>query len=304
MDKKRRMYMLKKIKRDKAYYIMFLPIVVFLILFNYLPMIGLINSLYEYNQFNREFIGFANFIDLFSGIRSTSFWRAFTNTITISITNLIIGTLLSVIVALLLNELLWLRFKKLTQTILYLPHFLSWVVAASIFMIILSPINGFVNNIRGAFGGEPIYYLAEEKWWQPVFYILYRWKETGWGTIIYLAALSGINPTLYEADEIDGANRWHQTWYITIPSITTTIMIVFILSLGRIMYIFESVFTMYNPNVFNVSDVLQTFAYRVGIQNAEYGMGTAISFIASIIGFVLVLSTNKVNKKIRGSGLL
>jgi putative aldouronate transport system permease protein len=304
MNKTHRMYLIKKIKKDKPFYIMFLPVIIFLIIFNYLPMVGLVNSLYEFTQFKREFIGLANFQDLFFGVRSTGFWRAFVNTITISLTNLVLGTILSVIIALLLNELIILRFKKFTQTVLYLPHFLSWIVAASIFTIIFSPVNGLVNNIGGVFGQEPIYYLAEEKWWQPIFYLLYRWKETGWGTIIYLAALSGINPELYEAAIIDGANRWQQTLHITIPSLTTTILIVFILHLGRVMYIFESVFALQNPNVFAVSDVLQTFAFRIGIENSEYGMGTAISFCASIIGLVFVLITNKINKKFRGSSLL
>ena len=296
--------LISKIKKDKPYYIMFLPVVIFLVIFNYLPMVGLINALYEFTPFKRKYIGVENFMDLFTGIRANSFWRAFRNTLTISITNLVLATVLSVIVALLLNELVSQRFKKVTQTILYLPHFLSWVVAASIFTIIFSPVDGLVNNVRGVFGFEPIYYLAEEEWWQPIYYILNRWKETGWGTIIYLAAISGINPELYEASTIDGANRWQQARHITLPAITTTIMIVFILNLGRIMNIFQSVYALQNPNVLAVADVLQTFAFRIGIQQADYGMGTAISFIASIVGFTLVLITNKINKKIRGESLL
>lgn len=302
--KKSRAMLISKIKKDRLYYVMFLPVVVFLLIFNYLPMVGLINALYKFTPFKRTYIGVENFMDLFTGLRSTNFWRAFRNTLTISLTNLVLATILSVIVALLLNELVSQRFKKVTQTILYLPHFLSWVVAASIFMIILSPNDGFVNNVRGLFGFKPIYFLAEEKWWQPVYYVLNRWKETGWGTIIYLAAISGINPELYEASTIDGANRWQQARHITLPAISTTIMIVFILNLGRIMNIFQSVFALQNPNVLPVSEVLQTFAYRIGIQQANYGMGTAISFIASIVGLAFVLVTNKINKKLRGESLL
>jgi putative aldouronate transport system permease protein len=302
--KKSRAMVLRKIRKDKAYYLMFVPIIVFLLLFNYLPMVGLINALYKFTPFKRTYIGVENFLDLFTGLRATNFWRAFRNTLTISLTNLVLATILSVIVALLLNELVSQRFKKVTQTILYLPHFLSWVVAASIFMIILSPNDGLVNNARGVFGFNPIYFLAEEKWWQPVYYVLNRWKETGWGTIIYLAAISGINPELYEASTIDGANRWQQARHITVPAISTTIMIVFILNLGRIMNIFQSVFALQNPNVLPVSEVLQTFAYRIGILQANYGMGTAISFIASIVGLTFVLVTNRINKKLRGESLL
>ncbi len=296
--------MLQKIKKDRAFYMMFLPVVVFLLLFNYLPMLGLVNALYKFTPFKKEFIGLENFIDLFTGLRSTSFWRAFTNTLTISITNLVLATVISVVVALLLNELASKHFKKFTQTILYLPHFLSWIVAASVFTIVLSPSNGLINNIRELVGFKSIYFLAEEKWWQPVFYVLNRWKETGWGTIIYLAAISGINPELYEAATIDGANKWQQVRHITIPVLSTTIMIVFILNLGKIMEIFQSVFALQNPNVYAVSEVLQTFAYRIGIDQGQYGLGTSISFTASIVGLTFVLITNKINQKIRGESLL
>jgi putative aldouronate transport system permease protein len=201
-------------------------------------MIGLVYSLFNFTPFKQEFIGFDNFIDLFTGIKSYNFWRAVRNTLTLSIVNLLIATVVSVIVALLLNELIFKKFKSFTQTILYLPHFMSWIVAASIFTIIFSPNQGFINNFRLLLGMEPIYFLAEEWWWTPLYHFITRWKETGWGTIIYLAALSGINPELYEAARIDGANRLQQTFYITLPGISTTIFIVFILNLGRIMNIF------------------------------------------------------------------
>lgn len=297
-------WVLKKIKKDKSYYLMFLPVVIFLLVFNYAPMVGLVNALFNFTPFKHEFIGFDNFIELFTGIRSYSFWRSVGNTLFLSLANLVLGIVFSVVFALLLNEVIFKRFKKFVQTILYLPHFLSWIVAASVFAIILSPQNGLINNIRGLFGEEPIYFLAEKNWWTFWYLFMQRWKETGWGTIIFLAALSGINPELYEAAIIDGAGRWRQTFSITLPAISTIIMTVFILNLGRIMYLFYSVFAMQNPLVFGETDVLQTFAYRVGIEQAHYGMGTAISFFASVVGFILVMITNRINKKIRGTSLL
>lgn len=302
--KKNSRTLLANIKKNKAYYIMFLPVAVFLLTFNYAPMIGLLNGLYEFTPFKRIFIGLDNFIDLFTGVKANYFWRAVRNTLSLSIVNLVIATILSVTVALLLNELKHRKFKSFTQTLLYLPHFMSWIVAASIFTIILSPSNGMVNNIRGLFGLKPIYFLAQESWWVPIYHFVTRWKETGWGTIIYLAALSGVNQELYEASEIDGAGRWKQTLHITIPVISTTILTVFILNLGRVLTIFQSVYALMNDNVWAVADVLQTFAYRTGIQNGQYGMGTAISFFSSVVGLTLVLITNEINKKIRGSSLL
>ncbi len=295
---------MKKLYYYRAYYVMFLPVFIFAILFKYLPMLGVRFAFYKFTPFKQEFVGLANFIDLFTGIKSPSFWRAFGNTLYLSVINLVIATIVSVTVALLLNDLTSRTLRSGIQTVLYLPHFMSWVVVASIFVIILSPSNGFVNNLLGIFGINPIYFLAEDKWWTPVYLFISRWKETGWGTIIYLAALAGVDPQLYEAASIDGAGKWKQTLKITIPSISTTIMTVFILNLGKVMNIFESVFVLGNDKVMDVADVITTFAYRIGIQNADYGMGTAIGLFKSVVGLSLVLITDRINKKIRGSSLL
>jgi putative aldouronate transport system permease protein len=286
------------------YYAMFLPVFLFALVFNYAPMAGVSLAFFKFTPFAIKFIGFDNFIDLFAGIKATHFWRAFGNTLFLSVSNLVLATILSVTVALLLNELVSRRIKGLVQTVLYLPHFMSWVVVASIFTLILSPQNGLVNNFLARLGVQPIYYLAIEKWWTPVYLFINRWKETGWGTIIYLAALSTINPELYEAAEVDGAGKWKQVFLVTLPSLMTTILIVFILNLGKVMNIFESVFVLSNANVLNVGDVLTTFAYRVGVQQGNYGMGTAIDLFKSFIGLILVLITDSVNRKIRGSSVL
>jgi len=293
-----------KIKKDKFYYLMFLPVFVMTIIFNYIPMFGIRYAFYKFTPFKKEFIGLDNFKNIFFGINSQRFWLAFKNTIILSLSNLILGIIASVVLALLLNEVYNKKIRGAIQTIVYLPHFLSWVVTASIFTIILSPQGGFINSILEAMGKEPIYFLTSEKWWRPIFLLIYRWKETGWGTIIYLAAMTSINPQLYEAAEIDGAGRWRQTIYITIPALMPTILVVFVLNLGKVLNIFESVFVLYNSMVHNVADVIGTFTYRIGMQQADYGLGTAIGLFKSLIAMILVLITNKVSQKVRGSDIL
>lgn len=297
-------YIRNKLYRDRMYYFMFLPVLLFAIAFCYAPMVGIRYAFYQFTPFKNNFIGLDNFIDLFTGLKSMQFWRAFRNTLFLSIINLVLATIISVTVALLMNDLKSRKVRGAVQTVLYLPHFMSWVVVASIFTIILAPQNGLVNNILKALGMDPVYFLAEKKWWTPIYLFIARWKDTGWGTIIYLAALAGISPDLYEAAEIDGAGKWKQALYVTLPSLATTIMTVFVLNLGKVMNIFESVFVLGNDRVRDVADVISTFAYRIGILQADYGMGTAIGLFKSVVGLVLVLITDRINRKIRGTSLL
>lgn len=297
-----------KLKNDRMYYLMFLPVVLFALLFNYAPMAGVFLAFTKFKATSidgPEFIGFDNFENLFVGVKSDLFWASFGNTIFLSLTNLILATLLTVIISLLLNELVSRKGRSFVQTILYLPHFMSWVVVASIFTILLSPQNGMVNNVLAFFGQkESIYFLADEEWWTQIYLFINRWKETGWGTIIYLAALTTINPELYEAAEVDGAGKIRQVFVITLPALMTTILIVFILNLGKVLNLFESVFVLQNPMVYDTSDVLTTFAYRVGFRDGNYGLGTAIDLFKSFIGLLLVLGTDAINRKIRGSSVL
>lgn len=302
------------------FYLMFLPVAFVLAIFFYWPMLGVrfAWSTYKLKQITLRTgpdysIGWGNFQRLFT---SDPFHSAFKNTIILSFFNLVFATVLTVVIALMINEISNAWGKKIVQTVLYLPHFLSWVVAASIFMLILSAGTdatgadvsnmGFVNAILFKLGiiDKPVDFLTESKCWRWVWYIMNRWKETGWGTIIYLAALSGISPDLYEAAEIDGANRLKQTWYITIPSLMNTILVVFILNLAKIMNIFESVFVLYNSLVYDVSDVIQTYTYRVGIVGNDYGYSTAIGLFKSVISLVLVSASDIISKKIRGYGIV
>lgn len=298
----------KKLYADRMYYLMFLPVMIFALVFSYAPMAGVLLSFTKFKATSvdgPEWIGLDNFENLFVGVKADFFWTSFGNTILLSVSNLVLATILAVVIALLLNELVSRKGRGFVQTVIYLPHFMSWVVVASIFTIVLSPSDGFINNVMKFFGAqEPIYFLADEEWWTPIYLFINRWKETGWGTIIYLAALTSINPEQYEAAMVDGAGRFRQMLVITLPALTTTILIVFILNLGKVLNIFESVFVLQNPLVYDTSDVLTTFAYRVGFKDGNYGLGTAIDLFKSFIGLILVLTTDAINRKIRGSSVL
>ncbi len=292
----------RRIYKYRFLYMMLAPALLFYLLFHYVPMYGIRIAFYEYGILGiKKFIGIENFRYLF---KSDRFWTAFTNTLIISGANLAIGMFLNIAFALLLSEIKFQGPKKFIQTIVYLPHFLSWVVVASIFTMILSPETGIVNAVIKRLGGEPVYFLAAEAWWRKAFIFINRWKETGWGAIIYLAALSGIDPQLYEAATMDGAGRLRQTWHITLPGLQTTILIVFLVQLSRIFNIFQPVFVLYNPVVYRVADVIGTYTYRVGFEQADYDYSTAIGLFRSVIAMLLVLAANFMSKLIRKESIL
>ena len=298
-----------RIWNHRGFYIMFLPVLIFLLIFNYWPMLGVRYAFYDYKPVGEPvFVGMKHFAKLMS---TDAFWTSFWNTLELSIIKLLITTFASVIVSVFLNEMGNLFAKKTLQTIIYLPHFMSWAVVASIFSLFLSPSStGMVNGMLRDWGilaedAKNIYFLAEPDMWRPVFYIINIWKETGWGTIIFIAALSGISPDLYEAAEIDGAGRLKQTWYITIPSLMNTILVVFILNLAKIMNIFESVFVLYNETVYSVSDVIRTYTYRVGMQGTfNYGYSTAVGLFQSFVALILVSFSNWMSSKVNGKGIV
>lgn len=308
----------------RYFYLMSIPVVVLLLIFYYWPMLGIRFAFSTYKLRNITngsgpdySTGMGNFKRLFDGGNDSQiFLSALKNTIELSIVNLILSMVVSVVVALLINEIQNAWGKKIVQTVLYLPHFLSWVVVASIFTLIMSAGTdatggdlsnvGFFNALLMKVGiiDGPVSFLTNVHTWRPVWYFIQRWKETGWGTIIYLAALTGISPDLYEAAEIDGAGRLKQTWYITLPSLMDTILVVFILNLAKVLNVFESVFVLYNELVYSVSDVIQCYTYRVGLQNNDYGYSTAIGLFKSVISLVLVTGSDYVTKRIRGYGIV
>lgn len=288
------------------FYLMLVPVFIFVFFFNYLPMLGIRFAFYDYTPFkDPTFSGFANFAKLLS---NSQFWSAFKNTWILSLGNLFLSTVTAVGLSLLINEIANLTVKKFVQTLVYIPHFLSWVVVASVFAIILSPQNGFVNDFLIKLGliDNPIYFLASSDHWRPVFFFTNIWKDTGWGTVIYLATLSGINPELYEAGKIDGATRLQQMRYITVPALANTIIIVVILNLAKVMNLFQSVLVLYNPKVYGVADVLQTYVYRQTLttQVPNFGYSTAVGLFRSLVGCVLVLGCNWASKKVRGRGII
>ena len=295
-----------RIKNNFGYYLMFLPVFVFVIVIYYWPMLGVRYSFYEYKLRSISWVGLKNFQTMFA---KKEFWTAFSNTLQISITKLLITTFASVLVSVFLNEMHNMFAKKSLQTIIYLPHFMSWAVVAAIFQLFLSKSStGFVNETLKSWGllSQSIDFLHTKSMWRPIFYLINIWKETGWGTVIFLATLSGINPELYEAADIDGASRLQKIWYVTVPALMNTVIIVLILNLAKVLNLFESVFVLYNNRVFDVSDVISTYIYRQTFLTAipDYGYTTAVGLFKSLVGCALVLICNYASKKIRGRGII
>ncbi len=300
--------LLVSIKYYRGFYLMFLPVLIFAIVFHYLPMLGIRYAFFSYKGIKEPvFVGLAHFEKM---MNMPGFWSAFGNTITLSIIKLLLNTAMAVVLSLMLNEIRSLAFKKTAQTIVYLPHFMSWVVTASVFTLILSPTNaGLINSILLKLGlvNDGIYFLGDQNWWRPMFYTINVWKDTGWGTIIFIATLSGINPELYEAASMDGANRWNRLRYITMPALNNTIITVLILNLAKVMNLFESVFVMQNDAVIKKADVLQTYIYTQTFNSGalpDYGYTTAVGLTSSLVGCFLVLLCNKASHKVRGRGIV
>ena len=292
--------LLKKIARKKALYILLIPGIFYFVLFDYVPMYGAIIAFKDFKPLDgilgSRWVGLQNFIDFFN---HPSFSLVLSNTVIISFYKILFGFPAPIILALLLNEVKVSGFKRLVQTVTYLPHFLSWVVITGLVSSVLSPSTGIVNILLKSMNIKPIYFMADPKYFRAVLVITDIWKEVGWGSIIYLAAISGINQELYEAAIIDGAGRWKRTVYITLPSISSTIIIMLILRVGSIMNAgFEQIFMMYNASVYDVSDVIDTFVYRMGLERRRYSFATAVGLFKSIIGFTLIVITNKISKRI------
>lgn len=294
-------------KKSKYLFLMLVPTLVWYVIFHYGPLYGVQLAFKEFSPmkgiWGSPWVGLEHFKFLF--FQSPDFLRIFRNTVLISLYNIVFGFPAPIILALLLNELRFKFFKRIAQSISYIPHFFSWVVLAGIITVMLSPSEGPVNYILKMLGMEPIYFLADTQYFRSTLVATGIWKEIGWGTIIYLAALSGVDPTLYEAAKIDGASRPKQTWYITLPSILPVITIMFILSLGGILNAgFDQIFNLYNPAVYEVADIIDTYVYRAGILGAQFGLTTAVGLFKNIIGITLVLTANYIVKKLGQEGVL
>jgi putative aldouronate transport system permease protein len=246
-------------------------------------------------------VGFDNFVTIFN---SSDFSKIMRNTLLLNLLNLVLYFPAPIILALLLNEVRISWFKRLSQSLMYLPHFFSWVVLGGMIIDILSPNRGIVNNILERIIGEKIFFMASRFWWPLIFVLSSMWKEVGWGSIIYLAALSGIEMELYEAAVMDGAGRLKQMWHITLPSIRNTIVIMLILRMGGVLNVgMEQILMLENTAVAQISDVISTYTYRMGIQNMQYSTTTAIGIFQSIINTALLLCANWLSKKYAESSI-
>lgn len=298
MKKKELSYTVKKplsvrIKRQKYLLLMLLPGILWYVVFKYLPMLGLSLAFTDYGfKAKVSFIGLKNFKRLFS---STIFWNAFRNTLVISIMNIVFYFPVPLIVALMINELKSNRLKKGIQFLIYIPYFFSWVVVGSVFVNLLSPSTGPVNALIKALGNDPIYFMASPKHFRGVIVLSYIWRQMGYGAVIYIAALTTVDPQLYEAATIDGAGHWGRLVHVTLPSIRSTVVTMLLLNLSHVLMIFEQILVMYNAAVYDVADVLQTYVYREGVLNGDVGYSIAVGMFTSIISLILVLSTNKLS---------
>lgn len=275
--------------REGSDHVMLLPGVLFLIVFCYIPMLGIIISFQKYYPtkgfLHSEWVGFENFRYIFD---LPNFKRVLWNTVFIACSKIVLTLIVPIVTALLLNEVRNRVFKRSVQTLIYLPYFLSWVILAGILMDVLS-LDGIVNRLLEAFGAKSIFFLGDNRWFPWTLILSDTWKQFGFDTIIYLAALTGINPTLYEAAVIDGANRWKQTLHITIPGMLPIIVLMLTLSLGNVLNAgFDQVFNLYSAPVLESGDIIDTMIYRIGLQDYQFSVSAALGLFKSLISFVLI----------------
>ncbi len=291
-----------KPKENSTLLLMMAPATVFLILFNYIPMGGIVIAFQDYipsfGFFGSPWVGLKWFRYLAD---MPDFFQVIVNTLIIAIGKIFLSTLFSIVFALLLNEMRSKFFKKGIQTIVYLPHFFSWVIIGGIFVDLLS-LNGLINQFILWIGfSKPVFFLGDNHYFRGTMILLEVWKSFGWGAIIYLASITNISPTLYESATIDGANRFQQALYITIPSMLPIIILMATLSLGNVLNAgFEQIFIMYNPVVYSTGDILDTFVYRIGLVNAQFSLSTAVGLAKSVVSFLLIGISYKLANKYAG----
>ncbi|UKS25870.1 ABC transporter permease subunit [Paenibacillus sp. HWE-109] len=296
---------LRKLWKYKALYLISLPGILYFIIFKYVPLLGSVIAFQDYNIFDgftgSKWVGFEHFARMFAHY---DFLKILKNTMLIGIYDLVLAFPAPIVLALLLNELRVVLYKRILQTVVYMPHFLSWVIVSGIAIGILSPSTGAVNHFITLLGFDPVYFLGEESWIRTVLITSGIWRDSGYGTIIYLAALAGINPDLYEASEVDGANRWRQTISITLPSLLPTIMILFLLHIGKFLdFGFERVYVFLNPLNKENGEILDTYIYTAGLLNQQFSYTTAIGLFKALVGVMLIVIGNVMSKKTTGESL-
>ncbi|HET9876643.1 MAG TPA: ABC transporter permease subunit [Mycobacterium sp.] len=294
----------RAIRRDWQIYSLAIAPLAFFVIFRYLPMIGNVIAFRFYQPggsiFGSQWVGFYYFDQV---IHDPNFWQVFENTVILGALSLVFGFPAPIILALLLNEVMRGGLKRFVQSVSYLPHFLSTVVVAALMMQGLQA-SGVVNEVLRWVGHGPIEFLQDPGWFRTIYVSSEIWQYAGWGTILYLAALSTIDPQLYEAAIVDGASRWKQTWHVTLPSLRPMMMVVLILNVGQFMAIgFEKILLIYNPLTYPTADVISTYLYRVGIVSGSFSYAAAVGLFESVIGLVLVLSTNAISRRLVGASL-
>jgi putative aldouronate transport system permease protein len=292
--------------RDKWLYLMLAPVIIYYIVFKYVPMYGLIIAFQDYNVFKgiggSKWTGLLNFKQVFT---TDLFWLSIRNTLILNLSTLAVNFPLTIVVALMLNEVRCGVFKRISQSFLYLPHFMSWVVVAGIATNLFAQTDGSINHLIKTLGFAPIPFLNSKGWWIFTYVICNVWKEIGWGTIIYLAAITGIDESLYEAAYIDGANRIQRIRYITLPMIRSVIIVMLILSISKMMSIgLDAPLLLGNTKVINVSEVISTYIYRLGIVKAEYSLSTVIGLFQSVVNIIILILADRFTKLIGEEGIL
>lgn len=279
----------------KMLYLMLLLPVVHLAIFHYAPLYGIVIAFKSYKPglgiWDSPWNGFEHFRNMLGDF---AFLRAVRNTFAISFLRLIVGFTLPIAFAMLLNEVIHTRFKRAVQSISYFPHFMSWIIVASMVVEIFSPERGVINNLIVMLGGEPILFLSSKTYFVPVLILTDVWKEVGWASILYLASIASISPELYEAASMDGANRFHRMRYITLPSLAPVIVILFLLRLGNILNGgFDQILNLYNPLVYEVGDIIDTYVYRVGMEQFQFDYSAAVGLFKNVVGLAFLVTANQ-----------
>jgi putative aldouronate transport system permease protein len=295
----------QSIWRHRALYLMAIPGIAYFIIFKYVPMGGLIIAFQDYSPFRgiggSPWVGFDHFIRFFS---ESTFVMLLVNTVSVSLLLLVFSFPVPIILALLLNELRSKLFQRSIQTIIYLPHFMSWVIVVSLFYVLLTTDGGSINALLKSWGMDAVPFLTDPNWLRPLYTMQEIWKTAGWGTIIYLAAMTGVDMELYEAAELDGAGRWLQTWHITLPAIRPTIIVMFILAIGDFLELgFEHMFLMLNSLNRDLGEIFDTYVYTAGIQNGQLSYATAVGLFKGLVGLILVIAANRLAKKLGEEGV-
>ncbi|KAA6448535.1 sugar ABC transporter permease [Bacillus swezeyi] len=305
VGKERKTRFFEKALQQKYLYLMILPGLIYFLLFKYVPMWGIVIAFQDYQPFlgiaGSEWVGFKHFERLFT---EPTFFMLLKNTLVLFFLNLVVFFPIPIILALLLNEVRIRLFKKFVQTMIYIPHFMSWVIVVSLSFVLLTVDGGLMNEIIAFFGGEKINFLLNENWFRPMYILQVIWREAGWSTIIYLAAITAVDPQLYEAAKMDGANRIRRMWHVTLPAIRSVIVVLLILKIGDTLELgFEHVYLLLNATNREVAEIFDTYVYTAGLKQGQFSYSTAVGLFKAAVGLVLVMFANRMAKKFGEEGI-